>query len=292
MIKEFLKLMRVTQWIKNIFLFVPLVFSKHLFHHGYFEITVQAFLVFCFISSVVYTVNDIVDIKSDKLHPKKKFRPIASGKISKNNAFLLASVLLIISISFSWSLNHSFAYLAFGYLLLNVFYSFIFKHIVLLDIFSIAAGFMIRVAAGAVVINVELSSWLILTTLFLSLFLAIMKRRSELSLKVNESEISTRKVLEHYTVGFIDQMATITGSGVIICYALYTVAERTVTIFRTENLIYTTVFVVFGVFRYMYIVIKNNKGENTTEDLLTDFPMILNSLLYGIVTILIVYHIF
>nr|HRI46993.1 hypothetical protein [Ignavibacteriaceae bacterium] len=145
--------------------------------------------------------------------------------------------------------------------------------------------------AGAVIINVELSSWLILTTLFLSLFLAVSKRRSELVQKTGESEFSSRKVLESYSINFLDQIATIAGAGVIVSYALYTVSSRTITIFRTENLIYSTVFVVYGIFRYMFIVMSNNKGENTSEDIVSDLPMIVNAILYSIFVILVVYHI-
>jgi 4-hydroxybenzoate polyprenyltransferase len=291
MLLEYLKLVRFTQWIKNIFVFVPLVFSKHLFHTGYFEISFLAFVVFCLISSVVYIINDIVDVESDRLHPSKKYRPIASRKITKKKAMVIASLLFLMAAIIVTQLNYGFILFAFAYFVLNIIYSFSFKHVVLLDIFSIAAGFMIRIASGAVVINVELSSWLILTTLFLSLFLAVMKRRSELVLKTNENEISTRKVLENYSIGFVDQMSTVAAAGVIISYALYTVSQRTVTIFKTENLIYSTIFVVYGIFRYMYIVLNNQKGENTSEDLLSDLPLIINSIFYAIFTVLVVYHI-
>ncbi|MBX2975896.1 MAG: decaprenyl-phosphate phosphoribosyltransferase [Ignavibacteriaceae bacterium] len=291
MFVEYLKLLRITQWIKNFFLFVPLVFSKHLFHPGYFETSLKGFIIFCFISSVVYIMNDIADVESDRLHPKKKFRPLASGKIQKKNAILIASGFSTFFIVMLVQSNLSFVYFAVGYLVLNIFYTFSLKHIVLLDIFSIAAGFMIRIAAGAVIINVELSSWLILTTLFLSLFLAVSKRRSELVQKTGESEFSSRKVLESYSINFLDQIATIAGAGVIVSYALYTVSSRTITIFRTENLIYSTVFVVYGIFRYMFIVMSNNKGENTSEDIVSDLPMIVNAILYSIFVILVVYHI-
>lgn len=291
MFVEYLKLIRITQWIKNFFLFVPLVFSKHLFHSGYFETSLKGFIIFCFISSVVYIMNDIADVESDRLHPKKKFRPLASGRIQKKNAILIASGFSTLFIVMLVQSNLSFLYFAVGYLVLNIFYTFSLKHIVLLDIFSIAAGFMIRIAAGAVIINVELSSWLILTTLFLSLFLAVSKRRSELVQKTGESEFSSRKVLESYSINFLDQIATIAGAGVIVSYALYTVSSRTITIFRTENLIYSTVFVVYGIFRYMFIVMSNNKGENTSEDIVSDLPMIVNAILYSIFVILVVYHI-
>jgi 4-hydroxybenzoate polyprenyltransferase len=240
------------------------------------------------LSSVVYVINDIVDAEADRHHPLKKMRPIASGKISNTNGITIAIILLALGLLLSIYTNSMFKIFALLYLVINIFYTFKLKHLVLLDIFSIAAGFMIRVTAGALIISVEISSWLILTTMFLSLFLAVMKRRSELVV-VGDEQSSTRKVLEFYSTNFIDQMATIAAAGVIISYALYTVSLRTITVFQTEHLIYTTPFVVFGIFRYMFLVINHNKGENTTEIMVTDIPMIMNILLYSLTTIVIVY---
>jgi hypothetical protein len=176
------------------------------------------------------------------------------------------------------------------------------KNLVLLDIFSIAGGFMIRVLAGAFVIQVPISSWLLLTTMFISLFLGVMKRRSELVLvtenlrqktdSADQTGSQSRKVLAQYSLNFADQMATIAATGVIVCYALYTVAPRTITIFQTERLIYTTPFVVFGIFRFMYLEYINGKGENTTRALATDLPMIINVILYSIATVMIIYKLF
>ena len=291
MIINYLKLLRLPQWIKNFFVFVPLLFSRQLFNKHDFLLTLFGFILFSITSSVVYIINDIIDIEADKAHPLKRLRPLPSGKISRNNAIILASILSA-AIGFSlFYVNKFFILCILSYFLLNVIYSFSFKHIVLLDIFSIAAGFMLRVVAGALLINVEISSWLLLTTMFVSLFLAVMKRQSELKLFQNTESVYTRKVLSSYSLDFTNQMATIAASGVIICYALYTVSTRTVSIFRTENLIYTTPFVVFGIFRYMYLVYMNQKGENTTEIMITDIPMIINFLLYILSTISIVYHI-
>jgi hypothetical protein len=151
---------------------------------------------------------------------------------------------------------------------------------------------MLRVMAGAFVISVEISSWLILTTMFISLFLGVMKRRSELVLINDDPNKNTRKVLSSYSLNFTDQMATIAAAGVIICYALYTVSERTIKIFNTDNMIYTTPFVVFGIFRYMFLVYMNKKGENTVEIMLTDIPMIINVSLYIISIVLLIYRFF
>ncbi len=292
MIINYLKLLRLPQWIKNFFVFVPLLFSRQLFNKHDFLLTLFGFILFSITSSVVYIINDIIDIEADKAHPLKKLRPLPSGKISKNNAIIVALILSAAIGFLLFYVNTFFILCILSYFILNVLYSFSFKHIVLLDIFSIAAGFLLRVVAGALIINVEISSWLLLTTMFVSLFLAIMKRQSELKLFQKTESVNTRKVLASYSLDFTNQMATIAASGVIICYALYTVSTRTVSIFRTENLIYTTPFVVFGIFRYMYLVYMNQKGENTTEIMITDVPMIINVLLYILSTISIVYNLF
>ncbi len=290
MVRSYINLIRTRQWIKNLFIFVPLLFSKHLFDSDYFILVLFGFIAFSLVASIVYIINDIVDTEADKLHPSKKFRPLPSGKISKRNAIFTAVLLALIVLGMVPFFNLKFVLGLTFYLILNLLYSLVLKHMVLLDIFSIAIGFMLRILSGAFVIDVYISNWLILTTLFISLFLAIMKRQSELKLvESNHDKTSTRRVLSFYSLEFTNQMATIAASGVIICYALYTVAERTISIFHTENLIYTTTFVVFGIFRYMYLVYMDKKGENTTEIMLTDIPMIINFLLYLITTTLIIY---
>jgi len=253
MILNYLKLVRVPQWIKNFFVFVPLLFSQHLFDKDYLFTALLAFVVFCLASSLIYVINDIIDIEADKAHPTKMNRPLPSGLISKRSALFVAVVLTAVIVIVLPQFNKEFLYFVTGFVLLNVLYSFWFKHIVILDVFSIAAGFAIRVLAGAVVISVPISSWLILTTMFISLFLGVMKRHSELILVAENENAPSRKVLSQYSLNFADQMATVAAAGVIICYALYTVSERTVSAFGTENLIYTTPFVVYGIFRFMYL---------------------------------------
>jgi len=295
----FLRLIRVHQWVKNLFVFVPLLFSMHLFEWDYLSVTLSAFFIFCLASSAIYVINDLVDIEADRSHPVKKSRPLPSGKISRSAAVITASLILVIVFWLMMYFNTKFILLVVAFITLNVLYSFWFKNIVLLDIFSIAAGFSIRVLAGAFAIAVPISSWLILTTMFISLFLGVMKRRSELvlmteSMKVgNESaeqkSSNSRKVLAQYSLNFADQLATVAATGVIVCYALYSVAPRTVSIFNTERLIYTTPFVVFGIFRFMYLEYISGKGENTTKTLATDLPMILNFILYVAATVVIIY---
>jgi 4-hydroxybenzoate polyprenyltransferase len=248
--------------------------------------------MFCIVSSIVYIFNDIVDIEADRAHPTKKNRPLPAGLISIQNAVITLIVFAVLVALFLPALNVKFMILLLSYFLLNIFYTFIFKHMVLLDVFCLAAGFMLRVMAGAYVISVEVSSWLILTTMFISLFLGVMKRRSELILINDEPNKNARKVLASYSLNFTDQMSTIAAAGVIICYALYTVSERTIKVFNTDNMIYTTPFVVFGIFRYMFLVYMNNKGENTVDIMLTDIPMIINVVLYILAIILIIYRFF
>lgn len=291
MIRNYIKLFRVLQWIKNLFVFVPLLFSKHLFEHDYFLQVLGGFFIFSLASSIVYIINDIIDIESDRAHPIKQNRPLPSGKISVKSALIAAGILLAaLALSLQY-FNYEFIASVAAFIALNVLYSVKLKNIVILDVFSIAAGFMIRVIAGALIINVEISSWLILTTMFLSLFLGIMKRYSELNLAIEQGS-TTRKVLEDYTEQFAMHMATITAAAVIICYALYTVAERTVNVFGTEYMIYTTPIVVFGIFRYMFLIYLHRQGENTSEIMVTDIPMIVTVLVYIFATVLIVYRIF
>lgn len=292
MIKNYFQLLRVPQWIKNLFVFVPLMFSLHLFNENYFISTVKAFIIFCLASSFIYIINDIIDIKADAAHPQKKNRPLPSGAISKQAAIITAIVLFLLLNLLSFTSPAEFIYILICFILLNVLYSFYFKHIVILDVFSIAAGFTLRVLAGAAIIAVPVSSWLILTTMFISLFLGVMKRHSELEQISDQQNKSTRKVLAEYSLTFTNQMATVAAAGVIICYALYTVSQRTVSAFETENLIFTTPFVVFGIFRFMYLEYLNQKGENTTQIMLTDLPMILTVIFYVATTVLIVYKIF
>ena len=289
MFTQILKLIRVPQWIKNFFVFVPLVFSLNLFKGGYFLTALTGFFAFCLTSSMVYIVNDIIDAEADRAHPNKKNRPIASGQISPGQGIITAVVFGIISAVLCLNTSPTFVLLLVLFFLINILYSLKLKHVVLLDIFSIAAGFLIRVMSGAVIIHVAVSSWLVLTTMFISLFLAVMKRHSELAILPESTTAETRKVLAFYSLNFADQLATVAAAGVIICYALYTVADRTILVFKTENLIYTTPFVVFGIFRYMFLVYMNKKGENTTRILVSDLQMIATVILYAAVTLLIIY---
>lgn len=283
----YLKLLRVTSWLKNVFVFVPLVFSKHLFDAAYLTEVMLGFVAFSFTSSLIYVLNDIVDAEKDKIHPEKKKRPIPSGQISKSEASVVLMILFFAVLFFSYLIRNEFVILLWIYVVINSAYTFYLKQVVIVDLFCIAAGFILRILAGAVIISVYISNWLILTTIFISLFLAVMKRRVEIATSTNASE--QRTVLKDYSLNFIDQISAITAGGVIICYALYTVAERTVLVFGTERLVFTTIFVVFGIFRYMFLVYKKNIGENVAEVIYSDLPMIINAVLFLLTAFYIIY---
>ncbi|MGH2574107.1 MAG: decaprenyl-phosphate phosphoribosyltransferase [Ignavibacteria bacterium] len=292
MIINLIRLSRPKQWFKNFFVFAPLLFSKHMFDLYYVIQSLETFVVFCMASSSVYILNDIMDVESDRAHPKKKYRPIASGEISVRQAvvflifiFVLIGLLLLIQ-------KIEVSVIILLYIFANLVYSYKIKSVVLLDVFFISFGFMIRVLGGAAAISVSLSSWMILCTIFISLFLAISKRRAELSQIVNQENIEKqRKVLKDYSVEFADQLNTIAAAGTIISYALYTVSERTVSTFGTGRLIYTTPFVIYGIFRYMYLIHKKNLGESPTSIISKDIPILINVLVWFVACILIIYKI-
>lgn len=286
--KEIIKLLRVSHWTKNVFVFVPLVFSKNLMNKDFLVEVLFAFVFFSIASSLVYVFNDLIDAGKDKLHQIKKYRPIASGKISKSKAVVIIFILIILTAVSFFVLNLQFNLVLLGYILLNISYSLLLKKIVIIDLLSVSIGFMLRVISGALVINVPLSSWLILTTLFLSLFLAVAKRRAEFIIYENEN--NTRIVLKDYNLKLLDLFLAVSAGGIIISYSLYSVAERTVNYFHTENLVFTTIFVIYGIFRYLYLIHKENNGENSLEILLKDIPSIINILIYGIVIYYLIYH--
>jgi 4-hydroxybenzoate polyprenyltransferase len=284
-----LRLLRPVQWLKNFFIFAPLIFSKHLFDGAYALAAVEAFVIFALLSSTAYIFNDIADKDSDRLHPTKRNRPIAAGNISIAQAVGIAIALLVIIGLLMTRMNAKFLFIASTYLVLNIGYSFFLKQVILVDVFIVAAGFMLRVLAGAFAINVQVSEWLVLCTLFVSLFLSVSKRRGELMMVKNTPGFEGRAVLRQYDVEFLDQMMTVAASGVAISYALYTVAERTISVFGTSNLIFTTVFVLFGIFRYLYLVRVRKTEDNPTHMLTTDLVTILNIVAWFGVCVMIIY---
>ncbi|MCS7228782.1 MAG: decaprenyl-phosphate phosphoribosyltransferase [Candidatus Kryptonium sp.] len=290
---DYIKLARPKQWIKNFFVFAPLIFSHHLLNFEKVKISIFAFLAFSFIASSVYVINDIVDRESDKLHPVKKNRPIASGRVGILQGFLFSIFLFFVGLALLFELPFKAGFLIILYFVMMLLYSLKLKQVVLVDVFVIAIGFMLRVLVGAYAIEVVVSKWLFITTLFLSLFLAISKRRMEIYFSIqnpNSGLSEQRKVLDEYNIKFADQMLVITAGGAVISYALYTISERTVLLFGTEALIYTTIFVLYGIFRYMYLIYQKKSGENPTDVILGDWGIIANIFLWFIVCVVIIYR--
>ena len=285
----YLKLLRPKQWAKNAFLFAALVFSRHLFDAAIVMQSIKAFVVFCLTSSAMYILNDIFDVEADRLHPIKRNRPIVSGTVSVAAASIVGIILLMVAGAIGVSLPSQFLIAVAVYIVLNIVYTFGLKRVVLVDVFIIGAGFLIRVVAGAYAINVEVSHWLILCTLFISLFLAVSKRRAEILLNNLTTSESARTVLREYDVQLVDQMMTIVAAGTVISYALYSVAERTVLMFGTEDLVFTTVFVLFGTFRYLFLVRHRSTEDNPTALLLSDLPMLVNVALWFLACVAIIY---
>lgn len=283
-------LSRPKQWLKNLFVFAPILFAGQMMNFDLVIKGLLAFIAFSLTSSIVYIINDIVDRDADRIHKKKRYRPLASGEVNVKEALIFAFIFAVIVILILLKLNIIFAIVVGVYVTMNLFYSLKLKHIVILDVFIISLGFMLRVEGGAAAIEVPISSWMILTTIFLSLFLAISKRRAELTGSENDNFENQRKVLSHYDVAFADQMNTVAVTGTIICYALYTVSSKAVNTFHTENLIYTTPFVIYGLFRYLYLLHRKNLGESPELIVTKDISLIINIILWFTFSFLIIYR--
>jgi 4-hydroxybenzoate polyprenyltransferase len=271
---DLLKLLRVKQWVKNLFVFAGLFFSRRYVNFPDVSHAFWAFLAFCMISSTVYIINDLLDIERDRQHPKNQNRPLASGRIKKRTAHLLSIATFLTVMLPSLYFNIKLAMIVLIYFLLNLAYSFKLKHVVILDVFIIAIGFVLRVLAGTLAINIAASHWLLLCTFLLSLFLGFAKRRHEITL-MGEGETSTRKVLSAYSPYFLDQMLAVITPSVFLTYVLYTVDAETVAKYGNHRLIYTTPFVIYGIFRYQYLVYKRNEG-NPSDIVYKDISLILS----------------
>ena len=287
-LRPLIKLLRPYQWSKNLFIFGPLVFSKRLFESQLCFSVLIGFCLFSLASSSVYIFNDIRDIENDRQHPEKQHRPLVSGRVSVPFAMSLSIVLGIISVGGSFYLTPSFGMMVLGYMAINVLYSVALKQLVILDVMSIAAGFVLRVMGGAKLVQVYPSSWLIICTILLSLFLGFSKRRHELLLLPAKAD-DHRKVLKHYSSYFLDQMIAVVTSATVMSYMLYTVSEQTVQFFGTRHLIWTVPFVLYGIFRYLYLVHQKADGGAPADAILGDLPMVLNFLLWVMTCIIIIY---
>ncbi len=280
--------MRPKQWIKNSFVFAALIFAKELFDADYFLITLWAFLLFCLLSGSVYLINDIFDIKKDRLHPTKSKRPVASGAVSITEAALWGTGFALFSLFFSFYISLPFGVVALIYFILNFLYSMFLKKVVIIDVMAIAFGFLLRAIAGAVVIGVAISTWLILCTILIALFLGFCKRRQELL--IYEHEPTThREILSEYSKSFIDQMIAVVTASTVISYSLYTMSPGVIEKMGTPYLNITIPFVLYGIFRYLYLIYKKEGVDSPTRIILEDKPLLINIFLWGIAVIIILY---
>ncbi|NMB96296.1 MAG: decaprenyl-phosphate phosphoribosyltransferase [Clostridiaceae bacterium] len=282
-IKYFIIAMRPKQWIKNGFVFAGLVFSRSFLQVNQLVKAVYAFAIFSIISGVVYIINDIIDRDKDILHPLKAKRPIASGKLKPIEAIIPGLILLCICLLLSYNMDFLFFIIILSYFLLILLYSLFLKHIVILDVVIISMGFVLRTLGGTVVIRVEISPWLIMCTTFLALFLALSKRKNELLL-LSDNAALHRKNLGEYTTDLIDQMLPVITSATIMSYSLYTFTSG-----KSHYMMFTIPFVIYGVFRYQYVVSPGNEDANPENVLLGDIPSLVNILLWGIISMIIVY---
>jgi 4-hydroxybenzoate polyprenyltransferase len=283
------QLIRVPQWVKNSFVFAAPLFAKELSDPDQLFRCCLAFLSFCLMASGVYILNDIVDLSRDRNHPEKKNRPLASGALTIPFARVLMAGLLVSAFAVAvFAGGFRLALVLATYVLANLLYSYVFKHVVILDVGFIAVGFVLRILAGAVATSTSPSAWLILCTINVSLFLGFAKRRAEV-VSLGEDRHNHREVLAHYSVGFLDQMISVVTSSTLVCYILYTVDAHTVEYFGNRGFVATVPFVMYGIFRYLYLTYHRDEGGSPTRVVLTDPVFLINNLLWGIACVVILY---
>jgi 4-hydroxybenzoate polyprenyltransferase len=271
--------MRPRQWVKNVFVLAPLVFAGRLFDLHASSMALAAFATFCALSSSVYLINDVRDREADRLHPVKRRRPIAAGEIAPSVASALSVVLAALALVASFRISPGFGRVAAAYFLLNLAYSFGLKHVVILDVMMVASGFLLRAWAGALALDVAISHWLVLCTGLLALFLGFVKRRQEIvALAVGGA---TRPILREYSLPFLDQMIGVVTGATVVAYSLYAFSPEVAQKLGTQHMGLTIPFVLFGIFRYLYLVHQKGEGENPTVLVLTDRPLLLGVFLWG-----------
>lgn len=286
--RPLLRSLRPNQWIKSVFVLAPLVFSAHLLDGRYLSRSGAAFALFCLMSSAVYLLNDIRDVESDRRHPEKRHRPIASGLLSLGAASAAAIVIALAALPLAFLLSISFGWVLLAYGLMNVAYSLYLKHVVILDVMIVASGYLLRAIAGALVINVEISSWLILCTVLLALFMGFVKRRQELIL-LESGAAEHRRILDEYTPRFLDQMIAVVTAGALVSYALYTMSPDVAQKLGTPHLNLTIPFVIYGLLRYLYLVYARNQGGNPSSTILGDPSLLINGGLWFLAVFALLY---
>jgi 4-hydroxybenzoate polyprenyltransferase len=280
--------LRPEQWTKNLLIFAALIFAKKLFDPAALRASFAAFGVFCALSSVIYLLNDVADRENDRLHPLKCRRPIAAGLVSVPVALVTAAILASGAVAAAFLIRPSFAYVAVTYLVLMVLYSGPLKHIVIIDVLTIAIGFVLRAVAGAKAIDVIISHWLFLCTILLALFIALAKRRHELVL-LADGATGHRPILAEYSAHLLDQMIGIVAASTVVAYAFYTISPETVGKFGTASLDLTIPFPLYGIFRYLYLVHRRDGGGSPAELLVNDRPLLASVVCWVLAVVVIVY---
>jgi 4-hydroxybenzoate polyprenyltransferase len=281
--------MRPRQWAKNLFVFAGLLFAQKLFTGPAAALAAAAFVLFCALSGAMYLLNDVADREKDRLHPKKRERPVASGRLSVPVALAAAGVLIVAALGASVAISWRFAGVAAAYAALLTAYSVWLKHLVLVDVLVVAVGFVLRAVGGAVAIDVEISGWLLICTILLALFLALGKRRHEY-LALGGEAARHRPILAEYSAALLDQMIAVVTASAVTAYALYTMSPETVAKFHTHLLPATLPFVLYGIFRYLYLLYRKDLGGNPSELFLHDAPLLVNTFLWFLVVLVIIYH--
>lgn len=286
---ELLRAMRPHQWAKNVVIFAALVFDGKVTDPYYFVCTVAGFLVFCLVSGVVYLINDLADIEKDRQHPKKRDRPLASGLLSVQVAQAAIVIILVVCLPVSFLIDPLFGAIVLAYLLLQVAYSFVFKHIVIVDVLVIAAGFVLRVGAGAALVDAErFSPWLYVCVVLLALFLGLSKRRGELVL-LQENANSHRAILEEYSLPMLDEMISVVTATTVLAYALYTFDPGNPHLPENHLMMLTIPFVLYSIFRYIYLIHQRGETAPPDEVLLKDRPLQITVVLWGATVLSLLY---
>jgi len=288
-LKAILRSMRPIQWTKNVFVFAGLIFSQEFLNPQKFLTSLSAFGAFCILSSGVYMLNDIADLPFDRLHPQKRKRPLPSGQLPLWLAWVSMVILIAVGLIWSYTLGRGMFLIALSYFILQLLYSVWLKHMVIVDILVIALGFLLRAAAGAVVLSVVISNWLILCTSLLALFMVTAKRRQELWRITSENQHLSRTVMKFYDINFLDQLLTIEAAATLTAYSLYVFSPTTIKNFGTPYLGFSLPFVIYGIFRYFYLVHIDGKGEEPEKLVLSDTPFIINLLLWVATVLTVIY---
>jgi 4-hydroxybenzoate polyprenyltransferase len=281
--------LRPRQWVKNLFVFGGLVFSQRLFTASVWP-ALGAFAIFCALSGAIYLLNDVADRDKDRLHPRKRERPIASGLLAVPVALGSAVLLIVAGLAAAVALSPRFAIVALAYVVLLSVYSVVLKHVVIVDVLTVAIGFVLRAVGGALAIGVDISGWLLICTILIALFLALGKRRHEY-LTLEGEAARHRPILAEYSAGLLDQMIAVVTASTVTAYALYTMSPETVAKFHTQLLPATLPFVLYGIFRYLYLLYRRQLGGNPSELFLNDRALLLNTIGWIIAVLLIIYGI-